>query len=132
MVTYLLKNHATDEALTEYEAAILRYMQPSNITLQQYADDLVAESCMVADTYHKRSVNDAFTEGVDASILHSLRHFCAQDAQVNLADNASLTDSVVREQKVTDNVLNDSRSNYNLGKAFNQKTSEKLQYGKQR
>lgn len=39
-VNYLLRKYATDQAIAENDAAILRYMQPSSMTPQQFADDL--------------------------------------------------------------------------------------------
>lgn len=39
---YLLKKYAIDQTIIEYDAAILRYMQPANRTPQQYTDDLIA------------------------------------------------------------------------------------------
>lgn len=41
-VNYLMKRHATDQAIAEHETAILRYTQPVNRPVQQYADYLVA------------------------------------------------------------------------------------------
>lgn len=53
-VNYLLKNYATDEGITKYDAKILRYVQPTNATLQLYTVDLVAKSCKAADVYDER------------------------------------------------------------------------------
>lgn len=50
-VKYLLKNYAAARALTEFNAAILNYMQPPNMTPQKYADDVIPKSCKVADLY---------------------------------------------------------------------------------
>lgn len=58
VVNYYLKKNATDQAIAKREAAVLRYMQPSIMTLQQYADDLVAKSCRVADVYHEGTLNN--------------------------------------------------------------------------
>lgn len=48
VVNYLFKKISTDQAIAENDAAILRYMQPSGMTQQQYADDLVVKSCKSA------------------------------------------------------------------------------------
>lgn len=57
-----------DQAIPKYEAAILRYMQLANMTLQRYAEDLISKSCKVADLYDEGTLNDVFIERVDASI----------------------------------------------------------------
>lgn len=75
VVNYLLKKFVTDQAFVEYDATILRYMQPTNMTSQQIADDLIAKSCKVADVYEQSTLNDVSIEGVDASIRHSLREY---------------------------------------------------------
>lgn len=51
LINYPLKKYATDQAIAEYDAVILRNMQPASMTAQQYADDLVAKLCKVADVF---------------------------------------------------------------------------------
>lgn len=41
VVNNLLKRYATDQAIVEYDAAILRYVQPAHRSPHQYADDQV-------------------------------------------------------------------------------------------
>lgn len=41
--------------MAESDLAILRYMQPPNMTPQKYAQDLVAEPYKVADVYAERT-----------------------------------------------------------------------------
>lgn len=57
-IGYLFKKIATDQAIIEFDAAILWYMQPLNMTPQQYADGLVAKSFKVANIYDEGSLND--------------------------------------------------------------------------
>lgn len=49
VVNYLLRKCATGQKIAEYDAEILRYMQPANMNPKKYADDLVVKSCKVAD-----------------------------------------------------------------------------------
>lgn len=60
VVNYLLKKLATDQAITEFDVAIWRYMQLVNMTPRQCADELVAKSCKTADVYDKSTFNEAF------------------------------------------------------------------------
>lgn len=73
VVNYLLKTFATDKDVAEYDAAIRRYMQLFNTTLQQYADKLDAEFCKVAVVYNKSTLKDAFIDNIDLQIRHSFR-----------------------------------------------------------
>lgn len=43
VVNYLLKTFNTYQAIAEYEAAILHYMQPSDMTPKQFAASLGAK-----------------------------------------------------------------------------------------
>lgn len=74
-------------------------IQPSNMTLKQYTDDLFAESCKVADVYDDSTLKDVFIKGVDPSIKHSLRIYCATNSQVDLTDFAFQTRSLLSIQK---------------------------------
>lgn len=56
VVNYLLKKFATEQAIPEFDAAIIWYMQPADMSSQQYADNLVAKLCEVADVYDERHV----------------------------------------------------------------------------
>lgn len=86
MITYLMKNFATDETVAVHDDTILRYMQPSTLTEQQYAGDNIAKLCKVADVYDKSTVNDVFIESVDSSIQHSFSSYCATHSQADLTD----------------------------------------------
>lgn len=79
-VNYWLKNVLTAQTIVELIAVILRYMYPANVVLQQYADDPVAKSCMVADIYGEGTGNDVFIQDVNLSIYDSLRHYWAQNS----------------------------------------------------
>lgn len=47
----MLESFATNQAIAEFDVTVLRYMKPSNTTPLQFADDLVAKSCKVADVH---------------------------------------------------------------------------------
>lgn len=44
--------------LNENDVEILRYVRPSNTTLQKYADDYIAKSYNVVGTYDESTLND--------------------------------------------------------------------------
>lgn len=64
---------ATNQAVVEFDAAILRHMKSYNKTLQKYADVLVAKSYKEADNCDEDTLNDVFHEGVDLSICWGQR-----------------------------------------------------------
>lgn len=43
MINYLLQKYATDQALAEYDATILRYVALTNMTTRQFSGDLIAK-----------------------------------------------------------------------------------------
>lgn len=90
MVNYLSKNYATNQATAEDDAVVLRYVQPSNMTRQQYANDLVARSCKAADVFNESTLNVVFIKAYDTSIRHSLRIYRTSNLQAYLTDVASL------------------------------------------
>lgn len=51
VVNYLLKKVANGQAIAETNSAILRYTQPTSMTLMQYAEDLYAKLCKAADVF---------------------------------------------------------------------------------
>lgn len=57
-----------DQASVKYGALILRYNQPSGVTAQHYADDIIAKPCKVGDVYDDSTFNDVFIERVDSSV----------------------------------------------------------------
>lgn len=46
---FLLKKFVTDQAIGQFNATVLPYMQPFNMTPLQNTDDVVAKSCRAAD-----------------------------------------------------------------------------------
>lgn len=62
-------------------------MQQSNISPQQYGDNMVDNSRTAADFYDEGIMNDCSMQ-VRASIRHSLHHYCAQNHQSDLTDIA--------------------------------------------
>lgn len=61
-------------------------MHPSWITLQLYADGLIAKSCKIGDVRDESTLKEVFIEDVDLSIRHSLRIYCATYPQASLTD----------------------------------------------
>lgn len=51
MDNYFCKRFAIYQAIAKYDAMVLHFTQLSNMTPQEYADDLVAKPYMVADLY---------------------------------------------------------------------------------
>lgn len=84
VVTYLLKKYATDQPMVKNDAAILWYVQPPNMTAQQFPDNSITRSSKVADVYNESTLNDVFNKSVDASFRHSLRNFWATSSQTDL------------------------------------------------
>lgn len=71
-MNYLFKKFASDKEISKMNAAVLRYIQLDSLPPMQYADDLDAKSCKIADAYNDSTLNDIFIEGVDFSICNSL------------------------------------------------------------
>lgn len=70
------------------EPLILHYTQPTSMTLKQYADDLYAKSCKVADVYDESTLNNSVVEGVDIFSCHSPRKCWASSLQVDVTNIA--------------------------------------------
>lgn len=81
VLNYLFQKLVTDQAFVENDEAILRYIQSSNLTPQQYADDLTAKSFKVLYAYDKSTLNDLIIEGVGEYIGHSLSSYCALNSE---------------------------------------------------
>lgn len=86
VLNYLLYQFANDQASCEMNSRILRHTQRANMTPMQFASDLHAKSCKVADIYAESSLKDIFIEGVDPSICHSTWKYGATDPQIDLTD----------------------------------------------
>lgn len=84
----LKKKYAREKALAENDAAIVRYVEPPNLTRQQNADISSVNSCKLADIYSESTLNDVFIKGFDASIRDSLHNYWATNSQVELMDIA--------------------------------------------
>lgn len=98
-VDYHLKNYANDQAIAEYDASVLRYMQPASMTFQQYAGDLIAKSRKDADVYDEDTPNNVFIEEVNQSLRHSLQNYWATNPEADLTDIAFQAESVLAIQK---------------------------------
>lgn len=101
VVKYLLRKYTADQAIVEYDAAILRYTQPANMNAQLYAEELIAKSCMVAIVYSKGTLNNVLIERVDKSIYHSLRNYSATNPQGKPTDIAFQSKLLLAIQKVS-------------------------------
>lgn len=69
VVSYISNKYATNQAIAEYDGKILRNVQPANMTLKQYDDDLVVKAYRVTDVYDKGTLNNVIIKGVQASYL---------------------------------------------------------------
>lgn len=67
--------HASNQAIAEFDAAILRNAQLTKMISQQIADNLIEQSCKVADEYDGNKLNDVAIEDAYVSIRHSLRKY---------------------------------------------------------
>lgn len=85
--------------MEKIDAAILRYIQPAIVMLKQNTDNLIAKSCEVADVHDEELLTGVFIEEVDSSIHHGLRHYLAQNPQVDLTDIAFQAKSLYSIQK---------------------------------
>lgn len=84
-VNYLLNKFASDQAIAEYVATFLRYVQAAHLTPKQYAKDMIEKSCKAADVCGEDTVNDVSSEGVDQWIRHSIQIHWAIKSQADLA-----------------------------------------------
>lgn len=91
------------------------------MTAQQYADDLVAKSCKVADVYDDWKLKNVFIEGVDACIRHSLRHYLARNPQADLTDIDFQAYSLLSIQREANATPENNQNNLTSDKLFNRK-----------
>lgn len=74
------------------------------MTLQQFADYLIAKFCKAANVHDVSTLNDAFIESVGASIRHSLHDYWASLPYADLPDIAFHAASLLAIQKGTRNL----------------------------
>lgn len=86
-MTHLLKRYADDERIPEADAAILRFMQPVNMTSMQFGEALITKAIRVEDVYDKGTFIETFKE-VHESIHHNLRGYCATHLYADLTNLA--------------------------------------------
>lgn len=101
VVTFPLKICPADEAVTEYDATILRYMQPAYMTSQRYPDDLVTKFCMVADVYEEATQNNVLIQDSGKSIRHSSQKYQEANLQAGFTDIAFKVNLLLVSQKGT-------------------------------
>lgn len=68
LVNYLSKTSVTDQAVAEYDAWFIPYIQPLRITSQRYVNHAIAKSCKCGRWYDESTLNDVYIESVDPSI----------------------------------------------------------------
>lgn len=115
VVNYMLKKFATDKAIAEFDAAILRYIQQANMTPEQHANHLVAISGRVAH------IRDILIESVDPSICSSLKHHCAQNAQTDITDIVFQAVSLLFIPKGANATATNNQNTCNQGKTHSRK-----------
>lgn len=55
VLIYLLRKYATNQAIAEYDAAIHRYVQTTNMILKQFGDNLIAKSWRSSTIWRKHA-----------------------------------------------------------------------------
>lgn len=120
-VNDLLKKCATAQAFAENDTAILRHVQPSNMSFHKYADDLVPKCCKDADAYDVSILNEVFIEDVGTSIRYSLHRYWASNSRPELADISFHTRFLLSTRKGFGR-LKRIFMKRNLGKAVHRKT----------
>lgn len=98
-VNYLQTNFASDQAIVEYGAAILRYMLPAKKTLQQYVKDFITKPYEVMDVIDKGFLKNAIIEGVDGYIRQSHRCYWATNHQADLTNITFQAERLLFKQK---------------------------------
>lgn len=68
---------------------------------QQYLDNLVVQSCKVADVHHVSTMNDLFIEEVDASITQNSRNYWGTNEQADLTDIAFQAKQILSIQRIS-------------------------------
>lgn len=88
VATFFLKKHATSEIIEQTLSNITRFVQPSNMILNQYAEELMTKILWSGDVYEEYTLNEIFIEGLDASIRHSVRESWKNKKNANLHELA--------------------------------------------
>lgn len=60
VLDHFLTKYSTRQAIAKYDVTIFHYVQPANMTSQQFSDDLIAKSCKVAGVYDESTLNHVF------------------------------------------------------------------------
>lgn len=74
----LLKIYSTDQVIAGNDAAVLIYLQPFNLSPQEYAGRLVTKFCKIADLYDVNSLNKVTIKSIDVFIRHSPHNYLAE------------------------------------------------------
>lgn len=107
------------EATIEFDAAILRKIQPLNMTSQQYASDLVAKSYKFAAGCDNGTINAVLTKRIATSICNSLRDYWEHNPLADLPVIYFQVEYELRIQKKGTRPSYNNQSNLNAGDPFN-------------
>lgn len=86
--TYLLKKFTNGQAIAGLDFSISRHSQASSTNTMQYAENLYAKSCKVADVYDESTLNGILVCGVDSAICHCLSNYWVSKPEANLTNIA--------------------------------------------
>lgn len=86
MVNHLLKRHASDEAITKVDEAILCITQLAGMTWLQYNKALIDKSICVRDANNEGAKNNKFIERIQDPIRHSSCRYWSTNPQTNVID----------------------------------------------
>lgn len=70
------------------------------MTLQQFAENLIADSCKVTYLYDKNTLNNVYIEGFDASTRHSWHKYWLTNPQLDIFNILFQAESLLSTQKV--------------------------------
>lgn len=121
VVDYLLKTFATDQTITEFDAAIFRYMRSAIMTPQRYADDFVSKQCKVGNVYDEWTLIEVYIKRAGLPICHSLRRYYPQNPNVDLTVIAFQTKSILSIRKSSGIKSKTNQNTCNQGKLYKTK-----------
>lgn len=75
VVNSLLKKCTTDKVVAETKFKITLFVHPSGLTSSQYTEELVTKNLRYGDAYEEYVLNKIFMEGLDTSIVPSMRKY---------------------------------------------------------
>lgn len=76
-------------------------MHSTNMSVQQYADDLITDPCEVAGVYDEGTITEAYIEGVKASTWYSRKNNFLKNAHADFTDIPFYADCLLHLQKIS-------------------------------